>query len=273
MTSRFALAGSPIAHSRSPVMHQAAFRALGIDATYELRVTEAEAVPALLYELQRGVWKGVNVTTPLKTEVARHCLCDDSAARAGAVNTVWLAGESLCATLTDVDGVREPLVSRKVTFSRVVGEAVIVGAGGASRAAALALAGMGARVSVAARDVTKAQAVIDILHEHERGEAMPLARLAAPGALRDVRVLVQATPLGRQGESLALGWEGTSLVAFEMLYTPRETPFLASAKAAGCVVVEGWEMLLAQGARAFELWLGVEPPRDVMRDALLATLG
>jgi shikimate dehydrogenase len=253
-------------------MHEAAFRALGIDATYELRVTEIEGVPGLLYELQRGVWKGVNVTTPLKTEVAHHCLCDDGSARAGAVNTVWLAGESLCATLTDVDGVREPLASRKVAFSRTLGEAVILGAGGASRAAALALAGMGARVSVAARDANKAQAVIEILHEHERGEAMQLARLAAPGALRDVHVLVQATPLGRYGESLALGWEGASLVAFEMLYTPRVTPFLASARAAGCAVVEGWEMLLAQGARAFELWLGAEPPRDVMRDALLATL-
>lgn len=272
MTSRFALAGSPIAHSRSPVMHQAAFRALGIDATYELRDTEIEGVPGLLYELQRGVWRGINVTTPLKTEVARHCLCDDAAARAGAVNTAWLAGENLCATLTDVDGVREPLVARKVSFGRMVGEAVILGAGGAARAAALALAGMGARVSVAARDVTKAQAVVDILHAHERGDAMPLARLAAPGALRDVRVLVQATPLGRAGESLALGWEGAALIAFEMLYTPRETPFLASAKAAGCDIVEGWEMLLAQGARAFELWLGVDPPRDVMRDALLATL-
>ena len=272
MTSRFALAGSPIAHSRSPIMHQAAYRALGIDASYELRVTEVEGVPALLYEIQRGVWKGVNVTTPLKTEVARHCLCDDAAARAGAVNTVWVAGDNLCGTLTDVDGVREPLAARKVAFSGIAGEAVIIGAGGASRAAALALAGMGAVVSVAARDVAKARAVLDILRDEERGEALPIARLAAPGALRGVRVLVQATPLGRNGESLALGWEGASLVAFEMLYTPRETPFLSSAKAAGCAVVEGWEMLLAQGARAFELWLGVDPPRDVMRDALLASL-
>ncbi len=272
MSMRFALAGSPIAHSRSPVMQQAAFAALGVDASYELRVTELDAVPALLYELQRGVWKGVNVTTPLKTEVARHCLCDDAAARAGAVNTIWASGERLCGTLTDVDGVRDPLLERNVRLERRVGEAVIIGAGGAARAAALALAGMGARVSVAARDVAKAAAVLAILNDVEHGEAMPLAKLAAPGALRNVRVLVQATPLGRQGESLALGWEDASLVAFEMLYTPRETPFLSSAKAAGCGVVEGWEMLLAQGARALELWLGVSAPREAMRDALLASL-
>lgn len=272
MSLRFALAGSPIAHSRSPVMHTAAFRALGLDARYELRVTELAQVPAFIDELRNGMWLGCNVTTPLKTEVAKHVQCDDVSARAAAVNTVWPTRDGLRATLTDVDGVRDPLLERGVTFSRTLGEAVIIGAGGASRAAALALAGMGARVSVAARDPSKADAMLSILRDDERGEAMPLAKLAAPGALRDVRVLVQATPLGREGESLALSWDNARLVAFEMLYAPRVTPFLAAATAAGCTTIQGWEMLLAQGARSLELWLGVDAPRAAMRKALLASL-
>jgi shikimate dehydrogenase len=272
MTKRFAVAGSPIAHSRSPVMHEAAYRALGIDATYGLRVAEIADVPALVDELQRGVWDGCNITTPLKTEVARHCSCDAVSAKAGAVNTVWLDKGTLKGALTDVDGIREPLSTRGVRFTGKGHEAVILGAGGAARAAALALASMGARVSVAARNAGKAEEVLTLLDPGTRGDAMQLAKLAAPQALTEVRVLVQATSLGREGESLALGWEGASLTAFEMLYTPRETPFLKAAKAAGCATIEGWEMLLAQGARSFELWLSRQAPRAVMRDALLASL-
>ena len=271
---RFGLAGSPIAHSLSPAMHNAALAALGIDGRYDLRVTELADVPALVDELRRGVWDGCNITTPLKTAVAPYCVCDETAARAGAVNTVWRdSHDVLRGALTDVHGVRAPLAERDVSFSQTLGEALVLGAGGAARAAALALESLGARVSVAARDEAKAAEVLTLLYPDHRGEALPLGDLTHSSALAHARVIAQATSVGRSGKSLPLRWADVSAIAFEMLYTPRQTPFLTAAQDAGCQVIEGWEMLLAQGAESLRLWLGRnDVPVDMMRATLLKAL-
>lgn len=267
---RLGLAGFPIAHSLSPRMHQAGLDALGVAGRYELRPTQPEEVSDLIRELREGRWDGVNITTPLKTDVVPFVEGDPIVRRCGAANTIWPKDGVLRAALTDVDGVREPLERRGVSG----GEALILGAGGASRAAALALEQLGMRVSAAARDAAKAAEVVQFVRPEQRGEGLSLASCAAPGALKQTSVIVQATSVGRGGESLALDWESAppSLVAFEMLYTPRETAFLKSARAHGLQIVEGWEMLLAQGVRSFGLWLDVEPPVDVMRAALLSGL-
>lgn len=276
MTRRLALAGYPIAHSLSPRMQQAGLDALGLDARYELRPTQPSEVPALIAEMRGGMWHGLNITTPLKTDVAPLCEGDDVVQRCGAANTLWMRDGRLLGALTDVDGVRAPLAARGFgadgATPRTTG--LILGAGGAARAAAIALEQLGVRVSVAARDASKAEEVVRFVAPEQRGDPLSLAACAAPGGLSKIDVLVQATSVGRGGESLALDWSSArpELVAFEMLYVPRETAFLRSAKTAGCRVIEGWEMLLAQGVRSFALWFEREAPYIPMRDALIAGL-
>ena len=188
-------------------------------------------------------------------------------------------GDVLRGCLTDVAGVAEPLRERRVGTQSLLsataddGRAVVLGAGGAARAAALALESLGLRVSVAARDPAKAAEVLALLRHDARGDALVLGDLARSKALSGAAVVIQATNVGRGGESLPVSFAGVSAIAFEMLYTPRETPFLAAARAAGCQVIEGWEMLLAQGAASLSLWLGGRVvPRDAMKAALLAAL-
>ncbi len=265
--ARYVLAGDPIAHSPSPAMHNAGFAALGLNATYALRPTSADGAAAFLAELQRGALAGANVTTPIKTVVAALVPLVGAAARAQAVNTLYRDGGRLVGELTDVAGVREPLAARGVEG----GEALLLGAGGAARAAAVALDELGLVVHVAARRVGEAERLLAVVLPSARGRALGLGDTAAlVTLLPQLRVLVQATPVGRQGERLPLPWDAArpGLIAFEMLYRPRQTPFLQDARAASATPIEGWEMLLHQGLRSFELWTGKAAPRPAMQQAL-----
>jgi shikimate dehydrogenase len=268
MTRRYALAGYPVAHSPSPAMHNAAFAAVGLEAHYRLRPTRADQAHEVIAELRDGRWDGLNVTTPLKTIVASGVQLDAVASRAGAVNTVWRQGPHLCGALTDVDGVREPLLAAGVKSGA---EALVIGSGGAARAAIVALDQMGATAHVAARSTEKAVSALNALRPRGAGQTLSLDDQSALAALfPSLEVIIQATPVGRAGDAHPLPWPCAAprLVAFEMVYLPERTPFAVQASEAGGSVIEGWQMLLEQGVRAFELWTGQPAPRDVMRQAL-----
>ncbi|MEM6531305.1 MAG: shikimate dehydrogenase [Myxococcota bacterium] len=265
MTARYCLLGHPIEHSLSPRMHNAGFEALGLDARYELKPTPLEHVDRALVELRAGTMTGCNATTPLKGAVAGAFPGSERVKRSGSANTVYRDGETLRVESTDVDGVREPLQARGVNG----GEAIVLGAGGAARAAALALEELGFTVHVAARAPEKAALLLEEVAPRPRGRALHIEALGRDKALlRTARVLIQATPLGRCGETLPIPWDliENSAVAFEMLYVT--TPFLNEAARRGLKTIPGWEMLLEQGLRSFELWTGQPAPRDAMRDAL-----
>ncbi|MEE8408802.1 MAG: shikimate dehydrogenase [Myxococcota bacterium] len=268
MSDAYGLAGSPIDRSPSPAMHNAAFAALGIDAHYTLRPSGIDDVDTVLAELANGTWKGLNITTPLKAVLAPCVELDDVARRARAVNTLWRDGDRVCGTLTDVAGVTEPL--RTAAFRGGVG--LIIGAGGAARAAVLALDALGTEVHVAARRGDRAADLLQILQPGKRATAHTLDDAAALAELfGSLNVVVQATPVGTGGDSHALPWEqaGDRLIAFDMVYLPRRTPFLIQAEACGCTTIAGIEMLLAQGAASFTVWTGRQAPVAVMRNALL----
>lgn len=264
---RYALFGDPIGQSPSPAMHNAAFAHLGIEARYELRTTTVDDVHQALNEVRAGQWQGANVTTPLKTVIAREVSLRGAAARAGAVNTLLWEDSQLVGHLTDVAGVAEPL--REHVIEREI--AIVVGAGGAARAAALACEQLSLQVVMVARDATKATHTLRELRM-QSSRAYALASAAIPW--EEAGVIVQSTPVGRQQEALPVPWERVraNTVAFEMLYLPRHTPFLRRAMKQGCPTVEGWQMLVAQGARSFELWTSQAAPRDVMREAVLRCL-
>lgn len=270
MPDRYALVGSPIDRSPSPAMHNAGFAAIGLEARYELRPTAVEDAETVLDELRAGLWQGVNVTTPLKTVLAPHIqILSDHAARAGAVNTLWLEADQIAGALTDVAGVAAPL--RAVGLAS--GAGLVLGAGGAARAAVLALEELGLSVHVAAREQKRAALLLDELRPKPSGSALALSDWAAFERLfGSLAVIVQATPVGRAGERHHLPWSlaPEEAVAFEMVYAPSRTPFVADAEQAGCRAVLGREMLVAQGAASFELWTGAVAPRDVMRAAISA---
>jgi len=274
----FALIGKPIDRSPSPQMHNASFSALEFAGDYCLRPTTEDGVAAVVGELRVGTWAGLNVTTPLKTIMATHMdRLVGYAARAKAVNTVWLDSGALCGALTDVDGVREPLAAASAG-----GEGLVIGSGGAARAAMLALEGICSTVNVAARRPDAAASVLSDLRLSNPGLIIDLGNDKALGSVFSrAGVIVQATPVGRNGERHCLPWQRISHgdspqqspVAFEMLYLPRETPFLAEARAAGCTAIEGWEMLLSQGVVAQRFFTGRNPDNGAMKRALLGALG
>lgn len=274
MSQVYVLLGFPIEHSPSPAMHEAAFAALGIDARYRLRTARLDEAITAVEEIKSGRFGGANVTTPLKTRIAELVPLRGDAARAGAVNTLWWDGSELVGSLTDIAGVCEPLRARGVDVGQGIG--LVLGAGGAARAACIALEHLGKAVHVAAREVAAARALLEHLDMGDAGAAVALADTHALSTIvGGIDVIVQATPVGRHGDRLPIPWEVVprSALAFDMVYAPRRTPFLIEAAARGCPTIEGWEMMVAQGAESFVLWTGREAPRQVMRDAVLARLG
>jgi len=256
-----AVIGHPIGHTMSPVMHNAAFEALGIDAEY----LAFDVLPERLGEAIEGAralgFVGLNITIPHKVAALQYCEPDPLAASIGAVNTLVFR-EGVKGYNTDATGAMESLRRAKV---RVGGkEVLIMGAGGAARAIAHALVHEGAKVVVANR--TKQRAV-ELCEALEGATAAGLDEL--PALVQSCDVLINATSVGMRGESLVRGeWLHEGQVVFDIVYNPPETPLLKAARSAGAKTIDGVAMLVHQGAKAFELWFGVEPPVDVMERAV-----
>jgi shikimate dehydrogenase len=260
-----AVIGSPVRHSRSPAIHNAAFRALGLDWSYvAFDVPEGGAAGAIAAMRALDI-RGLSVTMPHKAAVA--ALVDeltDDAARLDAVNCVRWRDDHLVGDNTDGPGFLASLHDAGVS---VDGRAcAVLGAGGAARAVVLALARAGA-ASVAVLNRTDARAV----------EAARLAegvgRVGTEADLAAADLVVNATSVGMGGdERLPLDIElvrpGT--VVADLVYEPLTTPLLAAAAVRGATVVDGLGMLVHQAAVASESWTGVAPPVDVMRAAALA---
>ncbi len=263
---RYALFGSSIDDSPSPAMLGAAFGSSGLRAEYELRTAHRGEAARVVAEVREEL-AGANITMPLKTEVAALVPLVGGAAQAGAVNTLWWRGDELVGSLTDIEGVKRPLGAAHYKGG---GGALVIGAGGAARAAAIALAQGGAVVHIAARRLEAAEEVLDNLTGASRGTAIPLAEQGVLADLFvDLGVILQATPVGRQNEAHLLPWAAApaDAIAFEMITRPRQTPFIREAEQRGLRVIEGWQMLVAQGAASFELWTGLTADLEAMSQA------
>jgi shikimate dehydrogenase len=269
-----AVLGDPVAHSRSPAMHNAAFAALGLDWCYvPLHVTPAHFEAALRGLVALEV-AGANVTIPHKERAAE--LADEltPAARAvGAVNTLTVQGERLLGDNTDVGGTLAALVEAGV---EVAGRpAVVLGAGGSARAVAYALGQAGAEVTLANRTLARAEALARELSPLTRGrlDALPLGEAQALQARLDRAVLlVNATSVGlHPGPDRSPLPEGVrchpGLTVLDLVYAPRRTRLLRDAARDGSRTVEGLRVLVHQGALSFERWTGLAAPIDVMTRA------
>jgi 3-dehydroquinate dehydratase/shikimate dehydrogenase len=270
-TRVFGLLGTDVLRSLSPAIHNRAFAESGVDAVYV--PLQAESLGAFLEALPALGLSGFSVTRPYKEEILPHLdSITPNAAEAGSANTVVVQDGHLVGLSTDGDGVLVPLRKRLEVPGRRV---AILGAGGAARAAAFALVRAGARVTVLARRPEQGADVARATGCASSGfDALgPLGALAEPGW----DVLVNATPVGSGAVPgrcpVPVAALRRSSVVFDMVYEPRETPLVAAARAAGCVVIEGVEMLVAQAVGQFEAWTGLPAPVDAMTEAALAALG
>jgi 3-dehydroquinate dehydratase/shikimate dehydrogenase len=256
-TRIFGVAGNPIAHSLSPLMHNTAFRRESVNAVMlPLKVRVLDDLLTVARELPLG---GVAVTMPLKQELLPHLAnMDPLTARIGACNTLRTGADGkLYGFNTDVAGVVRPLEKRlRLRGARIL----VVGAGGAARAAVFGLVEQGAEVFIVNRT-------------HET--AVTLARQAKAKSLKQellkknhFDVLINTTPCGMVGVKQALpiapGDLNASLV-FDMVYNPLETPLLKLARERGLPTISGLEMFVQQGARQFEIWTGKPAPEAEMQ--------
>lgn len=272
MASLF-LIGDPVAHSLSPAMQNAAFAALGLPHRYELLRTRADDLPAAVQRLRGDEVLGANVTIPHKERIARMLDdTEDAARRIGAVNTVFKRTGTLRGDNTDGAGFADALAERGID---VDGRRVLVlGAGGASRACVDHLVRAGAHVVITNRTPQRADDLVQTIFEG----AVPARIGVGPSfgvlswPVRDLsgyEIVVNATSLGLHGEDpLAEIDLPRELAVVDIVATAEETPLVARARTAGCVVLDGLLMLLHQGARAFRLWTGLDAPIGAMRGAL-----
>jgi len=260
-TAIYGVVGSPLTHSVSPAMHNAAFRAAGVDAVY-VPMVASSAEDFTIFATALGV-QGVSITIPYKVGLfERADDMDDLSRRVGAVNTYRRDAVRWEARNTDVSGFLAPLRGR---IDLRGARATILGAGGAARAVAVALASAGSVVTVYGRN---------------RGKTKDVAKLADgtagtfPIAPDSWDLLVNTTPVGMVPNVEETPFEGTfdGRVVYDLVYNPRETRLLKEAAAAGCDTIGGLDMLVAQAEDQSEWWLGRRPPSGLMRQAALEAL-
>jgi shikimate dehydrogenase len=264
----YGLIGNPVGHSLSPPMHEAGYEECGIDARYvTFEPPKGEGAAAVESAATLGV-RGLNVTIPFKQDVLDAVEPSPLAARIGAVNTIDLTTDPPTGYNTDATGLIRAFEHHDVALS---GRAVVVGAGGAGRAAAFALAGEGMTVDIANRTTEKATDLAGAVRDSDvAGTASGHSLDAASELLADADVLVNATSVGMEEDRSpvpAAALHG-DLAVLDAVYSPIETRLLRDAAAAGATTVDGAWMLLYQGVEAFERWTGRDAPVEAMNRAL-----
>lgn len=258
----YGLLGNPVSHSLSPPMHEAAYRELGISARYVTFEPEPEALEAAVSGADALGISGLNVTIPFKQDVLSTVAADELATRIGAVNTIDFSGTPTGHN-TDAVGVRRAFEHHDTDLDGT--KAMLIGAGGAGRAVAFALAEAGATVRIANRTEARAEELAAAVPRASGHGLDSLAELLA-----EADVLVNATSVGMEEDRSPIPAETLSadLTVMDIVYRPLETRLLREAREVGAKTIDGAWMLLFQGVEAFELWTEREAPVSVMNDVL-----
>jgi shikimate dehydrogenase len=270
MTKTFAVIGDPIDHSLSPNIHNAAFRALGLDCTYIAYRIPKDDLHAGIESLKQIKISGFNVTIPHK--IAMMEFLDDASQECktiGATNTVSNENGRLVGYNTDMDGFLEPIKKRNLTIS---GQSVLLlGAGGAARAiiAGFAKEKIG-KITIANRTKQKAQDLAKFASSLGVESDSVLFEDVEQSAAKS-KFIVNATSVGLQGEPSPISAKAINPehVVYDIVYMPMNTDLIAQAKKNSATVIYGYEMLLGQAYLAFEIWHKVKAPYDAMRKVLL----
>lgn len=276
------LLGHPVEHSRSPLIHNTAFRAQRLNWAYVATDVRPDDLEAAVAGLRALGFAGANVTIPHKETVRRYLDEETPRARAvGAVNAIVVKqgrrGPRLVGDNTDVAGFLQPLAALGAT-SLVGAEMVVFGAGGAARAVVYGLLTTyrPARLTLAVRDPRRAESLaVDLARYDERGSLDVIALEEAGAAVRSSRLLVNATPLGMHPHEEGTPWEASDdfsrgQIVYDLVYNPEVTRLLREAGERGAQCLGGLEMLIEQAAAAYVQWTGRAMPTDAVREALRA---
>jgi shikimate dehydrogenase len=279
---KLAVIGFPVSHSRSPAMQNAALRELGLAPEWSYEAIEAapEDFETTVRDMAAGGYAGANVTVPHKEAALALADSPDREALAiGAANTLVFKGSQIAATNTDAGGLLAALPG--VSSAPAGVKALVLGAGGAARAAIWGLSRAGAVVDVWNRTFERAEAVHAELSERggkaEYGELVRIGGSPNPDPDQSsYGIVVNTTAVGLRGEDpfehLPLAADGFApeQMVVDMVYGERPSPLLAAALAAGATVVDGLEVLVQQGARSLAIWLEREDLPDAVLDAMRA---
>jgi shikimate dehydrogenase len=253
------LIGWPAAHSRSPLIHHYWLRTLGLDGGYNIEAIPPEGFAEFVLHLEAHGFVGANVTIPHKERALALTRPDERARAVGAANTLWYEGGELRSTNTDIEGFIHNLDACAPGWDTATCEALVLGAGGASRAVVFGLLERGVtRVHLANRTPERARALADQFGD----KVHPVSWEAIGEWLPRVDLLVNTTSLGMHGQpalKIDVGRLPAHAVVADLVYVPLVTPLLAAAQARGLKTADGLGMLLHQAVRGFELWFGQRP--------------
>jgi shikimate dehydrogenase len=252
------LIGWPAAHSRSPLIHHYWLRTLGIEGGYTIEAIPPEGFAEFVQHLSRHGFVGANVTLPHKERALALSVPDARAKAVGAANTLWYDGDELRSTNTDIEGFIDNLDASARGWD-ATGDALVLGAGGSSRAVVFGLIERGIqRVHLANRTMERARALADQFGNSVHAIAWDVINEVLPRA----GLLVNTTSLGMRGQpplELDVGLLPSNAIVADLVYVPLETLLLKAARERGLKTADGLGMLLHQAVRGFELWFGQRP--------------
>jgi shikimate dehydrogenase len=252
------LIGWPAAHSRSPLIHHYWLRRLGIEGGYNIEAVPPEGFAEFVLHLSVHGFVGANVTIPHKERALALSMPDARARAIGAANTLWYESGELRSTNTDIEGFVNNLDACAQGWDSVE-DALVLGAGGSSRAVVFGLIERGIRhVHLANRTIERARALADQFG----AQVHPIGWDAIDEVLPRAKLLVNTTSLGMHGQpalELDVSRLPSQAVVADLVYVPLQTPLLAAARARGLKTADGLGMLLHQAVRGFELWFGQRP--------------
>jgi len=276
-TKVYGVIGDPIEHSLSPAMHNAAFEASKLDCVFLAFKVKSDGVGDAMSGMRALSIQGLNVTMPHKNAVISFLdEVDQTATLLNAVNTIKNNNGKLYGF--DTDGVGALAALRENGFKAKGKKVVLLGAGGAARAIAFALAREADELSILNRTLKSAAELADLLKQEFNANviAYTLSPLAVKANVADADLLINATSVGMKPNPkqtlVAPEWLKPDSAVMDIVYDPIETKLAKDAKAAGAKVVSGLEMLIYQGAASFEMWTGCSAPVEVMRKAALKQL-
>ena len=279
---KFAVIGHPLTQSLSAVMHNAMLEELNIDGSYELLDTEQEDLVDRIKQLKSQGYIGFNVTIPLKVPVTLFLdEFDKLADMAGCANTVKIMSDkSLYGFNTDIYGFQKAIPQ---DFQMELSEAKVsvLGTGGASRAAAIALCQIGVKaIDFYARNIINAQNMVNFLRDSFPDVKFNLKQMQSLRDLSDCKMLVNSTPVGMRGKAMGITPVEEEVIktlpqgaaVYDIVYNPLKTELLKIANKNGYKTITGLDMFVHQGAKAFEIWTGKKANPDVMKMAVLEEL-
>jgi len=273
---KFAVIGHPISHSLSPIMHMAAYKALGLPHLYTAVDVTPKQLPSMISSFRQSGYRGLNVTIPHKRTIIQYLdELSEEAKLIGAVNTVHFREDGI-AKGYNTDGVGCVRALKEAGVEVKGKHVLILGAGGAARAIAFQLLLKKAKITISNRESGKERAVklVEELKRKIGGEVEILSQSveSLAKALPNFDLVINATPVGMHPNEdqtlIPAEIIPPNIVVMDIVYNPIETRLLKDARARGCKTIDGVGMLVHQGAESFRIWLGIEPPVQVMRSVV-----